>query len=231
MFNASSTSWVYSARGVAVVAYTLTGGTTIQNPTGQFVLLYFSSAVLSTAGGAADVPVALLSLNSDGSDNLLNVVAGSTAASPDGGGVTIGWNTSTGQALAANLYGTNPAQIDSGYPVSNTWSSATFTITAQYYDPTNPSLISCNTNSQPIAQSSSSPAAIQVAPDYYYVNLAGVVKDPTCAAYTAGGMVCQVSSTTRHMYTPACDCLPQAMICTHAHKCTHITSHEAHNTH
>ena len=191
MFNASSPSWVYSARGVAVVAYTLSAGTTIQNPTGQFVVLYFSSGVLSTnAAGVADVNVSLLQLNSDGSDNLLNVVAGSNVASPDGGGVTVGWTTASGRVLGANLYDT-PAQIDSGYPIPGTWSSGTFTFTAQYYDPNNPTLISCDTTSQPIVQASSQADAIQTAPDYYYLNLGGVVKDPTCAANTGGGMVCQ----------------------------------------
>ena len=158
------------------------------------MLLNLISSVLTTAGGSsADVPFTLLPLASDGSDNLLNVVSGSTAALPDGGGITIGW-TSGGQTLAANLYSnsTGPAIVDPGYPHGGAWQGTVLSFsTQQYYDPSNPSVISCQTSSAPIAAGNVGENVLQVAPDYYYISLAGSVRDPTCNSYAPSAMVCQ----------------------------------------
>lgn len=191
MYNGSTSNWAYSARGVMTVAYSLTGGSISSSPTGTLSINSFVSSVISSANGNPDVQLVLSPLSSDGSDNVLILTSGTDT--PDGGGVTVQWTTPSGTLLAANLYlsGTSKV-IDPAYPVSNTWvSSASFTFTIQYYNPSSPSLISCGTTSTPISFSSTAASSVPVPAYYYYLNLAGQVQDPTCQQYAPGSMVCQ----------------------------------------
>ena len=191
VFNGSQTSaWSYSLRGVLQMSYaTFTG--TLQSPTGQFVLTSLVSGVASSSSGGADVPLTLLPLNSDGSDNVLTLTAGSNAGVTDGGGVSFAWTTAGGAQLAINAY--SGSVIDTGYPSGGIWASGTsYTLTVAYYNASaNTPLITCNTASAPVVAAASNPGFQQVAPYYYFINLAGKVQDPTCAAQAPGAMVCQ----------------------------------------
>ena len=187
ILNGSSTSWAYAARGTAVISYTA-GSATV--PSGVVVIASLLTSVLSSANGSPDVQFTLSSM--DGGDNLLNLAAGSTSAYPDSGGITISWP----QASAANgVQYANLYQSGGVYAIDSfdgPWVSASFTITAQYYNPSSPSVISCATPSAPQAVPSAfNPNQVAVVPYYYYINLAGTVRDPTCQQYAPGSMVCQ----------------------------------------
>ena len=155
-------------------------------------MLQLLGSVLTSANGSPDVPFSLSS--DDGGDNVLYLNAGSTAATPDGGGITLRWALPAGSpiglsSLEANIYQTSATtySVDSyGGP----WVGASATVTAQYYDPNNPHLITCGTSS-PLFTLPSNPSAETVVPYYYYINLAGSVQDPTCQRYAPGAMVCQ----------------------------------------
>ena len=183
----STTPWVYSARGAGAVSYT---SGSVTNPSGTVVLSQLFGSVLSSANGAADVAFNLTT--DDGGNNLLNIAAGSTQAYPNGGGVTAAWNGPSGRVFANMFQNGNTFVIDGAGGL--TWASGnpTFTITAQYYDSSNPQLISCNTNSPLIPYSIPyNPSVTTVVAYYYYINLAGTVQDPTCQQYAPGSMVCQ----------------------------------------
>ena len=191
IYNGSSTQWTYSARAAGSVSYTAGSATA---PAGSVVINQLFGSVLSSSTGNPDVAFQLT--DQDGGDNLLQLTPGSTSAYPNGGGFTISWNLPSQNNIFANLY-----QSGSTYVVDASegaaWASGSyFTITAQYYDPSNPQLIACNTASQLIPSSTpysptTLPSSTQVVPYYYYINLAGVVQDPTCQQYAPGASVCQ----------------------------------------
>ena len=190
IFNGStSTAWAYSARAAGSVSFT---AGSVTAPSGNVVISQLFGSVLSSANGNPDVPFQLTS--QDGGDNLLILTAGSTAAYPNGGGFTLSWNLPSGDNVFANLYQGSTYVVDSA---GASWNSGSyFTITAQYYDPANPQLIACNTQSALIASSTpynptTLPSQTTVVPYYYYIHLAGVVQDPTCQQYAPGSMVCQ----------------------------------------
>ena len=185
-----STAWAYSARAAGLVSYTSGSATA---PTGTAVFSQLFGSVMSSANGNPDVAFQLTS--DDGGDNVLTLSAGTTAAYPNGGGLSLSWQLPGGTSVFANLY-----QSGSNYAVDSagaTWASgSTFNIQAQYYNPASPTLISCNTGSALIPSSTpysatTLPSSTTVVPYYYYIHLAGVVSDPTCQQYAAGSMVCQ----------------------------------------
>ena len=192
IFNGSSTQWSYSGRAAGVVSYTSGSAT---SPQGNVVISQLFGSVMSAANGNPDVPFQLTS--QDGGDSLIIITAGGTVDHPDGGGVTIAWNLPTGAQVYANMYQSGSSYvIDTSSGNANWAGGSSFSITAQYYNPASPQLITCNSASALIPTSTpynptTLPTSLTVVPYYYYIHLAGVVQDPTCQQYAPGAMVCQ----------------------------------------
>ena len=166
MYNGTNpTGWAYAARGTATVTFT---AGSVTAPAGTVVMASLLSSVMSSSNGQADVQFTLS--GDDGGNNLLTINPGSTAAYPNGGGVSIYWpraDAPNGQ-LFANMYmsGTSYA-IDQYF---GWWKpNANFSITAQYFDYRNPQqLISCPTSSAPQpVPSAFNPSALTVVPYWY----------------------------------------------------------------
>ena len=190
IFNGGASSWTYSLRGVLTAVFALSSGTPSNNPQGTFTATALQSGVVSSSNGDADVPLVLAPLSTDGSDNVLTIRAGSPSVNASGGGISFTWTTPGGAAVLANLFLNNgKLLVDT---TSAIWvGSPTFTMTVAYYNASAPSLIACNTASQPIAVASAAPNVLNVPAYYYFINLGGQVQDPTCQLYAPGSMVCQ----------------------------------------